>query len=203
MIWSDEEVGTGKSTHAVDILAFVEAQEIPAHYFETPYQLVPVPGGERLYTLLRETLQHTHKIGIAYVVIQAHQHLAALVPQGKALVLNTLRCANQADALSALRAPNKEADLDEMDDIDDIRDMELALVAQDSGGKGAAAQGGFQADIVTPEFLTEDDDDIDSALARMLRRSVHAPDGSLPRRRQATAARSRGSRTRARSRALS
>jgi non-homologous end joining protein Ku len=36
VIWSDEEVGTGKSTHAVDILAFVEAQEIPAHYFESP-----------------------------------------------------------------------------------------------------------------------------------------------------------------------
>jgi len=203
VIWSDEEVGTGKSTHAVDILAFVEAQEIPTHYFETPYQLVPAPGGERLYTLLRETLQHTHKIGIAYVVIQAHQHLAALVPQGQALVLNTLRCANQADALSALRAPNKEADADGMDDIDDIRDMELALVAQDNSGKGAAAQGGFQADIVTPEFLTEDDDDIDSALARMLRRSVHVPDGSLPRRRQASAARARGSRSRARSRALS
>lgn len=202
MIWSDEEVGTGKSTHAVDILAFVEAQEIPTHYFETPYQLVPAPGGERLYTLLRETLQHTHKIGIAYVVIQAHQHLAALVPQGQALVLNTLRCANQADALSALRAPNREADSDEMDDIDDIRDMELALVAQDNS-KSAATQGGFQADIVTPEFLTEDDDDIDSALARMLRRSVHAPDGYLPRRQHATAARSRGSRTRARSRALS
>jgi DNA end-binding protein Ku len=202
VIWSDEEVGTGKSTHAVDILAFVEAQEIPAHYFETPYQLVPAPGGERLYTLLRETLQHTHKIGIAYVVIQAHQHLAALVPQGQALVLNTLRCANQADALSVLRAPKQEADLDEMDDIDDIRDMELALVAQDSS-KGAATQAGFQADIVTPEFLTDDDDDIDSVLARMLRRSMHAPDDCLPRRRHATAARSRGSRTRARSRALS
>jgi DNA end-binding protein Ku len=199
VIWSDEEVATGKSTHAVDILAFVEAQEIPAHYFETPYQLVPAPGGERLYTLLRETLQHTRKIGIAYVVIQAHQHLAALVPQGKALVLNTLRCANQADALSALRAPREEEDID---DIDDIRDMELALVTQD-GGKGAAAQGGFQADIVTPEFLTDDDDDIDSALSRMLRRSMHAPDGCLPRRRPATATRSRGGRTRMRSRALS
>jgi DNA end-binding protein Ku len=200
VIWSDEEVATGKSTHAVDILAFVEAQEIPAHYFETPYQLVPAPGGERLYTLLRETLQHTRKIGIAYVVIQAHQHLAALVPQGKALVLNTLRCANQADALSALRSPREEPDID---DIDDIRDMELALVAQESSKGGTTAQGGFQADIVTPEFLTEDDDDIDSALAHMLRRSMHAADGSLPRRRRAMAAHSRGSRTRVRSRALS
>lgn len=78
-------------THAVDILAFVEAQEIPPDYFETPYYLAPAPGGERDYALLRETLRRTRKIGIAYVVIQARQHLAALIPHGQSLVLNTLR----------------------------------------------------------------------------------------------------------------
>lgn len=200
MIWSDEDISTGKSTHAVDILAFVEAQDIPAHYFETPYQLVPAPGGERLYTLLRQTLQHTHKIGIAYVVIQAHQHLAALVPQGKSLILNTLRCANEADALRTVR-PQIEEEFDP--DIDEIRDMELALIAQDSiGSKKGQEDTTFKADIVTPEFLTEDDDDIDNALARILRRPVHAPNGGLPRR-QRTAGRLRNSRTRMRSRTLS
>ncbi|HVL75095.1 MAG TPA: Ku protein [Noviherbaspirillum sp.] len=78
-------------THAVDILAFVEAQEIPPDYFETPYFLAPEPGGEKDYALLRETLRRTRKIGIAYVVIQARQHLAALIPHGQSLVLNTLR----------------------------------------------------------------------------------------------------------------
>lgn len=78
-------------TQAVDILAFVEAQEIPPDYFETPYYLAPAPGGEKDYALLRETLRRTRKIGIAYVVIQARQHLAALIPYGQSLVLNTLR----------------------------------------------------------------------------------------------------------------
>lgn len=78
-------------TQAVDILAFVEAQEIPPDYFETPYYLAPAPGGEQDYALLRETLRRTRKIGIAYVVIQARQHLAALIPHGQSLVLNTLR----------------------------------------------------------------------------------------------------------------
>lgn len=79
------------STHAVDILAFVEAQEIPSRYFETPYQLAPAPGTERLYAMLREALQRSRKIGIACVVIEARQYLAAVVPQGQSLVLNTLR----------------------------------------------------------------------------------------------------------------
>ncbi len=84
-----------KPTHAVDILAFVEAQEIPSLYFETPYYLTPAPGGEKIYALLRETLRNTGKVGIAYVVIQARQHLAALMPQGESLVLKTLRWASE------------------------------------------------------------------------------------------------------------
>jgi DNA end-binding protein Ku len=86
------------STHAVDILAFIEAQGISALYFETPYYLAPVPGGEKVYAMLREALRRTRKIGIAYVVIQARQHLAALIPDGQSLVLNTLRwtCATGA-----------------------------------------------------------------------------------------------------------
>lgn len=79
------------STHAVDILAFVEAQEIPSLYFKTPYYLAPAPGGEQLYALLRETLRSTRKIGIACVMISSRQQLAVLVPEGQSLVLNTLR----------------------------------------------------------------------------------------------------------------
>lgn len=80
-----------RTTHAVDILAFVEAQEIPPDYFDTPYTLAPAPGGESVYALLRETLRDSGKIGIAYVVIRSRQHLAAVMPQGQSLVLNTLR----------------------------------------------------------------------------------------------------------------
>lgn len=94
MILPDKETGAeeGASTHAVDIFAFVDAQEIPFHYFDTTYFLAPAPGGEKVYALLRETLRRTRKIGIAHVVIQMQQQLAALVPHGQSLVLNTLRC---------------------------------------------------------------------------------------------------------------
>lgn len=85
-----------KPTHAVDIFAFVEAQEIPFDYFGTPYYLAPPPGGERAYAVLCEALRRTRKIGIAHVVIQMRKHLAALVPQGKALVLNPLRFSSEA-----------------------------------------------------------------------------------------------------------
>lgn len=85
-----------KPTQAVDILAFVEAQEISSLYFESRYFLAPAPGDENGYAMLRETLRRTRQIGIAYVVIQARQHLAVVVPQGQSLILHTLRWTNEA-----------------------------------------------------------------------------------------------------------
>lgn|GEM_PF-2710944 len=99
MILPDKENGIDEvlSTHAVDIFAFVDAQGIPFRYFDTPYFLTPAPGGEKIYMLLRETLRRTRKIGVAYAVIQMQQQLAALVPHGQSLILNTLRCENECE----------------------------------------------------------------------------------------------------------
>lgn len=93
----------------MDILAFVEAQEIPPDYFETPYTLSPAPGGEKAYVLLRDTLRRTRRIGIAYVVIRSRRHLAALVPDGQSLVLNTLRWTNEAGDDDFFGLPEEDA----------------------------------------------------------------------------------------------
>lgn len=106
---TEHHPSASKPTHAVDILAFVEAQEIPPDYFETPYTLSPAPGGEKAYALLRETLRRTHRIGIAYVVIRARRHLAALVPQGQSLVLNTLRWTSEAGDADFFGMPEEDA----------------------------------------------------------------------------------------------
>ncbi|RJG06719.1 hypothetical protein D3870_12520 [Noviherbaspirillum cavernae] len=83
--------------HAVDILAFIDARNIPFHHFKTSYRLVPAPGDERRYAYLHETLKRTQKAGIACVTIEAKLHLAALVLCGAALVLNTLHWAGEPD----------------------------------------------------------------------------------------------------------
>jgi DNA end-binding protein Ku len=116
-----------RSTHAVDILAFVEAQEIPPDYFESHYHLAPAPGGERVYALLRETLRHSGKIGIAYVVIQSRQHLAAVVPQGQSLVLNTLRWSHAHDMYAS-------GDLPEEEPLDLATAQQMAMLAPPSQG---------------------------------------------------------------------
>jgi hypothetical protein len=104
---SDEPTNTTslQSTHAIDIFAFVEAEEIPFSCFETPYYLAPGPDGERVYALLREALSRMKKIAIAHVVIQARPRLAALIPCGSLLMLNTLR---KVDRIASLLDSRRE-----------------------------------------------------------------------------------------------
>lgn len=94
-----------EATQSVDIVGFVDAAEIPPHYFESPYYLAPGKHGEKGYALLRETLEKTGRIGIANVVIRTRQHLAALYPQGKLLVLNTLRYQTEIRDAEDIKAP--------------------------------------------------------------------------------------------------
>jgi DNA end-binding protein Ku len=107
VLLSDDEIRAAntQSNHTVDILAFVEAQDIPFLLFETPYYLAPAPGGEKVYTLLRDALARTNKIGIVQVVVQTRQHLAALIAYGPALVLNTLRWSSEVQPFDELNLP--------------------------------------------------------------------------------------------------
>ena len=93
VVLTDEEIAAAypQSTQSIDIESFVAADEIPFVYLDRPYYLAPIGKGAKVYALLRETLLKTQRIGLARVVIQTKQHLAALVPVGPALVLNLLR----------------------------------------------------------------------------------------------------------------
>ncbi len=94
-----------KATQTIDIVAFVDAEEVAPTYFETPYYLAPDKRGEKGYALLRETLKATNKIGIATVVIRTRQYLAALIPTGDVVVLNTLRYENELKSTKDLEVP--------------------------------------------------------------------------------------------------
>jgi DNA end-binding protein Ku len=90
---TDEELRSAnvEATQSVDILDFVAAAEISTIYFDKPYYLEPLKNGRRAYMLLREVLIKSNKVAIARVVIRTREHLAAVMPQGHALILNLLR----------------------------------------------------------------------------------------------------------------
>ncbi|MDM0049713.1 Ku protein [Variovorax sp. J22R115] len=94
-----------RTTQTIEIQRFVDANAIPFVYLERPYYVAPVNKGQKVFALLREVLLKTGKIGLAKVVIATKQHLAALVPSDKALVLNLLRWGDEVKSLEGLDLP--------------------------------------------------------------------------------------------------
>lgn len=97
-----------EATKTIDIEGFVARGDIDYVYFERPYYLVPGAHGEKGYVLLRETLRRTDKVGIARVVIHSRQYLAALIPQGAALVLDLMRFQQELRSPAEFQLPGGE-----------------------------------------------------------------------------------------------
>jgi len=94
-----------KTMQTIEIEAFVKAAEIPFVYLEKPYYLEPIAKADKVYALLREAMIADDVIGIARVVMHTKEHLAALMPDGPMLVLNTLRWATEVRTWDELRIP--------------------------------------------------------------------------------------------------
>jgi DNA end-binding protein Ku len=107
VILSEDQIKAAypKSTQTIEIESFVNASEIPFTLMETPYYLEPVGKSEKVYALLREAMSEAGVVGIARVVMHTKEHLAALIPSGAALVLNTLRWAGGIRPLAELKLP--------------------------------------------------------------------------------------------------
>jgi DNA end-binding protein Ku len=82
-------------THSIDILDFVDLEEIDPIYFRKAYYLLPQDGAEKPYRLLVRALEETGKVGVAKVVIRNKQHLAALRPYEGVLLLETMYYADE------------------------------------------------------------------------------------------------------------
>jgi len=95
VVLSDDEIKAAypKTTQTIEIESFAHADEIPFTLLDRPYYLEPLAKGEKVYALLREAMLAAGVIGIARVVMHTKEHLAALIPSGPALMLNTLRWA--------------------------------------------------------------------------------------------------------------
>jgi DNA end-binding protein Ku len=110
VVMTDAEIRAAnpESTQTVDILSFVDAPEISFLSLDTPYYLAPDRKGEKVYALLRDALKDTGKVGIASVVLHNKQHLAALIPVGPALALNTLRWGDEVRDFSQFTFPDED-----------------------------------------------------------------------------------------------
>jgi DNA end-binding protein Ku len=109
-----------EKTKTLDILDFVNPEEIDERYFETPYYLQAGKGADRSYALLREAIRESKKVGIAKIILRDSQHLACVEVIGKALVLTMMRFSDELADLNEFRFPASEG----------IRQAELKMARQ-------------------------------------------------------------------------
>jgi DNA end-binding protein Ku len=103
----DFELASPKKTKTIEITDFVNEDEIPVLYYETPYYLEPEKSGVRAYALLREALQKTKKVGVATFVLRSKETLAILKPDEKVIVLMMIRFSEEIRDSGELNLPAK------------------------------------------------------------------------------------------------
>jgi DNA end-binding protein Ku len=110
VVLSKEDFKTAalEKTKTIDILDFVDPQEVDDRYYETPYYLQAGKGADRSYALLREAIRESGRIGIAKIILRDAQHLAAVEAIGDALVLTMMRFADELADLEDFKFPKAE-----------------------------------------------------------------------------------------------
>lgn len=78
------------NTKTIDILDFVDLQQVDPVYFDKSYYLEAAAGGEKAYSLLIEAMNKTGKVAIARVIIRTKQSLAALRIKDRVLLMETI-----------------------------------------------------------------------------------------------------------------
>jgi DNA end-binding protein Ku len=79
-----------ESSRAIDIIQFVDIEEIDPIYFQKSYYLVPEEVGVKAYALLRQAMSEDGRVGIAKVAIREKEHLAALRFKDDVFVMETM-----------------------------------------------------------------------------------------------------------------
>ncbi|MHB8170494.1 MAG: non-homologous end joining protein Ku [Thermincolia bacterium] len=78
------------TTKAVEIMDFVNLNEIDPIYYDKSYYLVPNEGGQKAYALLKKAMEDSNRVAIAKVVIRSKEALCALRAYDNCLVMETM-----------------------------------------------------------------------------------------------------------------
>jgi DNA end-binding protein Ku len=126
-----EEIESVKleSRKTLDLVQFVDEDEIDPMYFDKPYYVVPADDlAEEAFVVLRDALREAHKIGIGQLAMRGQEYVVALKPCGRGLLLETLRYADEV---------NKSAgffrDIGDHKPDPDLLDMASMLIERKAG----------------------------------------------------------------------
>lgn len=81
-----------ETKRTIDLQQFIDASEIDPRYFEKPYYVVPADEqAAEGYLVIREALASMNKLGIGQIAMSGREHIVAVGPVEKGLVMEVLR----------------------------------------------------------------------------------------------------------------
>jgi DNA end-binding protein Ku len=103
-----------KTQHSINISGFIDAGEIDPIYYRGSHYLEPDELGVKPFSLLRDALKKSHKMGIAKVTFQHQEHLCCLRPFENILILHTMFFYNEILPREELNGPTQKSDDEQM-----------------------------------------------------------------------------------------
>lgn len=113
-----------EKTQTIDVFEFVLEKEIPSQYLEKPYIVEPAKEAKKTYTLLREALKKSGKVGLAKFVLRNTEHLGILKVEDNAILLIQIRFDQD------LRSPTEAKIPDDVKIAKKELDMALSIIEQ-------------------------------------------------------------------------
>src|SRR5215203_5932721 len=126
-----EEIESVKleSRKTLDLVQFVDADEIDPMYFDKPYYVVPADDlAEEAFVVLRDAMRASKKVGVGQLAMRGQEYVVALKPCGRGMLLETLRYSDEVN-----RAQSFFRDIGEQEPDADLLDMASMLIERKTG----------------------------------------------------------------------
>jgi DNA end-binding protein Ku len=126
-----EEIESVKleSRKTLDLVQFVDDDDIAPMYFEKPYYVVPADDlAEEAYVVLRDALRDAKKVGVGQLAMRGQEYVVALKPHDRGMLMETLRYADEVNKSSGFFR-----DIGDTKPDPDLLDMAAMLIERKAG----------------------------------------------------------------------
>ena len=97
-----------RTAKSMEILEFVQADDVDPIYFESSYYVMPEEAGRRPYALLTKALEQSKYVAIAKITMHNREYTVFLRPYEGGMMLHTMYYSNEVRAIDSFGAPDVE-----------------------------------------------------------------------------------------------
>lgn len=104
---ADFKKASPKKTELIEIVMFTDEASINTKYYEKPYYVESEKRAAKAYTLLREALAQSKKVGIARFVMRNKEYIGVLKAEDSMMILMQMRYQDEIRPTEGLVAPKE------------------------------------------------------------------------------------------------